>query len=402
MKNITRKQLIIIAIALAIVGSGFFLIKHVFFKHPVTYITADVSQRDIEEKVLASGILNASKTVKVGAQVNGQLKKLYVVLGDRVKTGQLLAEIDPIVERNELKKAEAAVEGLLSNKLSRQALLKQYELVYRRQLKMVAKGASSRADFEKAQTQLDSTKAEIAALDAQIRQAKIAVAIQEAKLGYTKIIAPMDGVVVSIAIEEGQTVVSTQTATTILELANLDTITVKAGISEADVMRIHPGQNVYFTTIGDTDNKYYSKLRAIEPGPNSNNTGSSSANGGSSPSTSSGSNAAIYYNGLFDVPNPDHKLRISMTVQVSIVLQEAKQALCIPASVLENKGKDGDYTVKVLRNNVPEDHKVKIGVTDNVYTQVLSGLQLGDKVILGDSLSAEKNHASGGVMGIMG
>ncbi|CAL7960897.1 Macrolide export protein MacA [Gammaproteobacteria bacterium] len=397
MKKITRKQLIIIVISLAVAGLGFFLIKHVFFKHPVTYITADVSKRDIEEKVLASGILNASKTVKVGAQVSGQLKKLYVTLGDRVKTGQLLAEIDPVVERNELKSAEAAVEGLVASKFSRQALLKQYELAYRRQLKMVVKGASSRADFEKAQTQLDSTKAEIAALDAQIRQAKITVDIGAAKLDFTKIIAPIDGIVVSIATEEGQTVVSAQTATTILELANLDTITVKAGISEADVMRIYPGQNVYFTTIGDTDNKYYSKLRAIEPGPNS-----SKATGSPSESGQSSGNAAIYYNGLFDVPNPGHKLRISMTVQVSIVLQEAKQALCIPASVLENKGKDGYYTVKVLRNNIPEDHKVKIGITDNVYTQVLSGLQIGDKIILGDSLSAEKNHKTGGSMAIMG
>jgi len=396
MKKITRKQLITIMISLAVAGLGFFLIKHVFFKHPITYITADVSKRDIEEKVLASGTLNAFKTVKVGAQVSGQLKKLYVTLGDRVKTGQLLAEIDPVVERNELKRAEAAVEGHVADKFSRQALLKQYELAYRRQLKMVVKGASSRADFEKAQTQLDSTKAEIAALDAQIKQAKIAVDIGAAKLGFTKIIAPMDGIVVSITTEEGQTVVSAQTATTILELANLDTITVKAGISEADVMRIHPEQNVYFTTIGDTDNKYYSKLRAIEPGPNSSKNGSSPEN-----SQSSG-NAAIYYNGLFDVPNPDHKLRISMTVQVSIVLQEAKQVLCVPASVLENKGKDGYYTVKVLRNNISEDHKVKIGITDNVYTQVLSGLQLGDKIILGDSLSAEKNHKSGASMAVMG
>ena len=127
----------------------------------------------------------------------------------------------------------------------------------------------------------------------------------------------MDGVVVGIVTEEGQTVVSAQAAPTILRLANLDTITVKAQISEADVTRVRPGQKVYFTILGDPDARHYGKLRAIEPATDS-------ASSSSSASTSS-SSTAIYYNGLFEVPNPDRTLRVSMTAQVFVVLSEAKQ-----------------------------------------------------------------------------
>lgn len=391
MTKIARKRSIIaLGIVVLLVGAGL-LVRHFFFAKPkVTYVTANAARMDIEESVLASGILKAFKTVAVGAQVSGQLKTLHVALGDRVKKGQLVAEIDSVTQLNSLKDAEAQVENLRAQKRSSQALLKQYTLAWRRQSQMAAKDAGSQADLESAQASLDSTRHTIASLDAQIKKAIIAVDTAKANLGYTQISAPMDGTVISIDTDEGQTVVSTQSATTIITLATLDTITVKAKISEADVMRVKPGLTTYFTLLGDADTKYYSKLRAIEPGPVSSSTSSTSSTTTSSTSSSS----AVYYYGLFEVPNPDNKLRVSMTAQVSIVLNEAKHALCIPSSALGDKLKDGRYTVRVLKNDVPDTRTIRVGINNSVYAQVLEGLREGDKVVVGDSASVPATTTS--------
>jgi membrane fusion protein, macrolide-specific efflux system len=387
MNKIRRKQFAIVLLCIVILLCTGLLAGHFIFAGDKTeYITASVVKMDIEEKVLASGALNAWKTVEVGAQVSGQLKKLHVALGDQVKQGQLLAEIDPVLQRNSLRDAEASLENVRAQKRSRQAMLRQYESAYRRQQQLLAQDASARSELEGAQAQLDSTRADIAALDAQINKAKIAVDTARANLGYTRIVAPMDGVVISIVTQEGQTVVSAQSAPTILKLANLDTITVKAQISEADVIRVKPGQTAWFTILGDSDMRHYSRLRAIEPGPDSTTSNSSS------------SSTAIYYNGLFEVPNPGRKLRVSMTAQVSIILREARQVLCIPASAIGDREQDGRYTVKLLRNNGPETRRIHVGINNNVQVQVLDGLREGDKVIIGDSstLPAAAETSPGG------
>jgi membrane fusion protein, macrolide-specific efflux system len=277
---------------------------------------------------------------------------------------QLLAEIDPVLQRNALKDAQASLENVRAQRLSTQALLRQYESAYRRQGVLIAQDASSRADLETAQAQYDGTRADLAALDAQISKAAIAVDTAQANLDYTRITAPMDGVVLTIATQEGQTVVSTQSATTILTLADLSRITVKAKISEADVVRVRPGLVSYFTLLGDADTRYFSTLRAIEPAATTT-------------ASSSTSSSAVYYNGLFEVANPDQKLKVAMTAQVSIVIRGAKQALCIPVSALERRGAVGRCTVRLLRNSTPESRDIRVGVSDNVQVQVVEGLREG-------------------------
>lgn len=385
--NAPKKKTVIISIiiALTIVGSGLAAKKFFFSTPKTTFITAEVVRMDLEESVLASGTLKAFKTVTVGAQVSGQLKTLRVALGDKVRKGQLLAEIDPVIQKNALKDSEAQVENLHAQKRSRQELLKQYDLAYQRQKLMSAKDATSKADMEIAQSQLESTRYDIAALEAQINKATIAVDTARANLEYTRINAPIDGVVISIDTEEGQTVVSTQSATTIITLATLDTMTVKAKISEADVTRVKPGLETYFTLLGDADKRYYSKLRAIEPGPVSS---------GTSGSTSSSSSSAIYYYGLFEVPNADNKLKVSMTTQVAIVLNQVKQAICIPVSALGDKQKDGRTTVKVLEGGVAQSRNIRTGISNNVQVQVLEGLREGEKVVVGDSTLLPKTESS--------
>jgi macrolide-specific efflux system membrane fusion protein len=377
MSRITRTQFTVALISIGIlVGTGL-LVRHVLFaKESPALITAGVTRMDIEESVLASGTLQALKTVDVGAQVSGQLKKLHVRLGDQVKKGDLLAEIDPVLQQNSLKDAEANQENVQAQIRSKKALLQQYEQAYRRQKELAAQDIVSRADLESAQAQFETTRADLAALEAQLKKARVAVETAQANLAYTRIAAPMDGVVIGIVTEEGQTVVSAQAAPTILKLANLDTITVKAQISEADVPRVRPAQKVYFTILGEPDIRHYGALRAIEPAPESSSSSSSS---------STSSSTAIYYNGLFDVPNPDRKLRPSMTAQVAVVLSEAKQVLSIPVSALRDKGMDGRQTVKVLVNGVSVDRTIRVGISNHVNAQVIDGLREGDRVVIGDA-----------------
>jgi membrane fusion protein, macrolide-specific efflux system len=387
--NFPRKKYIVIGISVILLVTASVAAAMKFFSpQQIRYITAPVARMDLEESVLATGVLKAFKTVAVGAQVNGQLKTLHVALGDKVKKGQLLAEIDPVLPQNTLRDAEAQVDNLKAQRRSKQALLKQYELAYQRQSLMNAKDAGSRADLESAQAQLESTRYDISALDAQIRKAIIAVDTARANLGYTRIHAPIDGTVISIDTEEGQTVISNQTATTILTLATLDTMTVKTKISEADVTRVKPGLPTYFTLLGDNDTRYYGKLRTIEPGPVSNGTTTSGT--GSSGSSSS----AIYYYGLFEVPNPENKLKVSMTTQVAVVLNQAKQALCIPVSALGEKQKNGKAKVRVLAGEQAETRTIRTGISNNVQIQVLDGLKEGEKVIIGDSSNLPKTDSN--------
>lgn len=376
MNSFKKKSVIIGILAILLVAAMAIAAKMFFSPSEIAYITAPVTRINLEESVLANGILEASKSVAVGAQVNGQLKTLHVSLGDKVKKGQLLAEIDPVLPQNTLRDAEAQVDNLQAQKRSKESLLKQYELAYQRQRQMNANEAGSRADLEAAQAQLESTRHDISALKAQINKAIIAVDTAGANLGYTRIHAPIDGTVISIDTEEGQTVVSNQSATTILTLATLDTMTVKAKISEADVTRVKPGLPTYFTLLGDSDTRYYGKLRAIEPGPVSS---------GTTTSSTSSSNSAIYYYGLFDVPNPDNTFKVSMTAQIAVVLNQAKQALCIPIAALGEKQKDGKATVRVLAGEQAETRSIRTGISNNVQIQVLEGLREGEEVIIGDS-----------------
>ena len=272
--------------------------------------------------MLASGTIDAIERVSVGAQVSGQLKSLKVALGDRVQKGQLVAEIDDMTQQNELRNKQAALEMRRAARTAKVATLKQSELAYRRQRQMLAADASSRESFESAEATLAVTRAEIASLDAQIVQAEVDVDIAKVNLGYTRIVSPIDGVVVAVITKQGQTVNSMQSAPTIIKVANVATMTIKAQISEADVTRVKPGLPVYFTILGEPDERYHATLRAVEPAPDSIQKDETTASLTSA--SGSATSAAIYYNGLFDVPNPDERLRISMTAQVFIVRGEAR------------------------------------------------------------------------------
>jgi len=388
-----RSLLIVILLLLAAVAA-----RWAFFSPPPApaYATAEVRRADLEDSVLASGTLEAVRQVSVGAQATGQLKSLKVQLGDQVKRGQLVAEIDDLTQQNDLRTAQATLEARRADLRARQASLRQAELAFRRQREMLAADASSREDYEAAEATLNVTRAEIASLQAQIVQAGVEVDTAKVNLGYTRIVSPIDGTVVAVVTKEGQTINAFQTAPTVIKVAQVDTMTVKAQISEADVTRVRPGQKAYFTILGEPDARHYGTLRAIEPAPDSIQQDDSNSlfnNTSSSSSTSS----AVYYNGLFDVPNPDGKLRISMTAQVFIVLGEARGALAVPAAALGPAGKDGMRTVRVVgADGKAVERQVKVGLNNNVDAQILEGLEEGEKVVIGETAPAPSAGAAGG------
>jgi macrolide-specific efflux system membrane fusion protein len=358
----------------------------VFPSHPPPrYLTAPATVGDIEQTVLAAGTLQPFQLVDVGSQVSGQVKSLKVALGDHVRQGELIAQIDPATQRNALLNAEANVEQQKAQRLSQQAVVAQDRLALQRQAITLAADASSRQDYEAADANLKSAQASLAATNAQIKQASVSVATAQVNIGYTQITAPIDGVVVAILTKQGQTVNAVQSAPTIVKLGNLATMTVKAQISEADVIRVHPGQKVYFTILGDPDRRYYATLRAIEPAPDSIN------NAATASSTASASTSAVYYNGLFETPNPEGILRTSMTAQVSIVLASARRVLTIPSAALTPAGGPGRYRVRVLaaKGKPPLVREVRIGINNNVSAQVLSGLKAGEKVVVGEGPAVE-------------
>ncbi len=369
-------------VVLAAAGWG---VKHYFFTPPAApqVITAKVGYEDIEDTVLASGTIQAQKEVSVGAQVSGQIKRLYVDLGDKVKKGQLVAEIDSTTQTNTLRNAEAQVALLTAQRRAKVALQKQAELTFKRKQELVRLDAGAKADLEDAEAALATTTADIGALDAQIKQANIAVDTARVNLGYTRILAPIDGVVIAVIAEEGRTVNAIQSAPSIIKLAKLDQVQIKAQISEADVVRVKPGMPAYFTILGEPLHRYEATLRGVEPVPESDQTDAKVT-------ASTSTTTAIYYNGLFDVPNPDGKLRVLMTAQVNIVLNKADHALVIPASALGKRDrKTRTYAVSVLEGppgaQKVSTRQVKIGLNNRVQAQVLDGLKEGDLVVVGEA-----------------
>ncbi|SDT21879.1 macrolide transporter subunit MacA [Pseudomonas granadensis] len=344
------------------------------------YLTATVERGDIENAVLATGLLEGIKQVDVGAQVSGQLKSLKVKVGDKVKKGQWLAEIDPLVLQNTLRQAQVDEENLQAQKRATQAQLRQTKALFERYRNLQEDASISRQDFETAQSNYEVQQANLLSLDAQIKSAHIQIDTAKVNLAYTRIIAPIDGDVVGIVTQEGQTVIANQLAPILLKLADLDTMTVKAQVSEADVIHIAPGQEVYFTILGE-DKRYYGKLRGTEPAPQNFLE--------TPPAGTPKQNTAVFYNALFEVPNPDHRLRISMTAQVRVVLDTAKSVLMVPVAALGARNGDGSYPVRVLdAKGQAQPRTVQVGINNNVKVQINEGLVEGDRVVIGDPVSA--------------
>lgn len=377
MKKKTRNTLIIITAVIVLLAAGAFYFLQT--KEPTQDYETQTAQRgNIESSVLAIGMLQASKLVSVGSQVSGQVLNLPVPLGGHVNKGDLIAEIDNLTQKNDLETAKASLTITNAEYKAKQAQINQAQKAFNRQKAMFKENASSKEDYEIAEADLAVYKAELDQLKAEKIQNQLSIESAELDLGYTTIKAPIEGVVVYNSVEVGQTVNASQTTPTLVELADLSKMTIKAQISEADVINVKPGQAVYFTILGQPDKRYEAKLRAIEPGP-------TSMDGDDSDMISSDSDA-IYYNGLFEVDNPEDVLRIGMTAQVSIILSEAKDVLLVPSQVIQkHTGRSVRYQVPVLENDKVIHKKVEVGISNNVNTEITDGLTEDDQIVIGSA-----------------
>jgi macrolide-specific efflux system membrane fusion protein len=326
--------------------------------------TQTVVLGDIEDTVSAVGTLQPQQFVDVGTQVSGQLKQLFVTYGDHVKQGQWLAQIDPTVYQARVAADEAQLQNLRAQLEQRRAQFILAQDQMKRQTALKAGNATSDDALQTARANERVAAAQVLQLEAQIKQAESTLNADQANLGYTKIYAPMDGTVVDLIAKQGQTLNANQQAPIVLRIANLDTMTVWAQVSEADLPRLRLGMKAYFTTLGQSNRRRFGTLRQIIPTPQL-------------------VNGVVLYNCLFDVENPGHELLPQMTAQVSFIVAQAEQVPIVPvAAIRRERGGTGAASVDVIVNGKTERRTVEVGATDRIVVEIKSGLAVGDVVLL--------------------
>ncbi|MDR0440117.1 MAG: efflux RND transporter periplasmic adaptor subunit [Candidatus Accumulibacter sp.] len=392
-------------------------------------ITVEVRRGEVEDLVTATGALQPRDYVDVGAQVSGQLEKIHVEVGQVVKEGELLAEIDAEQSAARVEASLAQLRSLDAQLEQRRLSLVKAERDRKRLRNLVAEDAATVETLENAETEAASMKAQMAQLRAQIDQLRATTRVEEANLKFTKIYAPMSGTVVSIAAKKGQTLNANQSAPNLMRIADLAVMNVETQVSEADVGKLRVGMDAYFTTLGGGGRRWYGKLLKIEPTPTVTNN-------------------VVLYNALFEVPNESGALMTQMTAQVFFVVARAEDALLAPMSALSRIGpmrgaapeaareneapavrrapsgergagpgrprSDGETRERrraerggagagaagaarpsaeaparearvqaLLPDGGIEERRVVIGVSNRIHAEVISGLNLGEKVVAG-------------------
>lgn len=377
-----------LAVLIALLIIGYFVVRALTKEEPLP-ATTEIRRGEIESEVLATGTLRPKNLVAIGAQATGRILSLKVKPGQQIKAGEVVALIDSTNQQNELNKAQAS---LRQNEATRAQNLADLELARQdlaRNQMMIGKNAVARADYDKAVSTVKVKEAQVENSEAAIAAAKVEVQIAETNLAYTRITAPIGGTILATVVQEGQTVNAQQSAPTIAILGQLDTMRVEADISEADVTQVREGMPLYFTISGQNSKRYDAELEKIEPAPDSIVSDKSFTTTAVSSSSSTATASAIYYKGIFTVPNPDGLLRTYMTTEVHIVLARAKDALIAPVTALQDTDVPGKAKVRVVTGaGKVEERTVETGITDKVNIEIRSGLNEGDKVVTDNHVAA--------------
>ena len=356
-------------------------------KQETTYLTESVTRGNVEKTVVASGSIESVNEVDVGAQASGKITKLYVKLGQEIKKGEMIADIDSTTQINTLNTKKAA---LVSYQAQLKAKKTAYDVAlssYNRLSKLYTQKATSLDSVNTAKSTLDNAKAEMEAIEANIKQAEIEVNTAETNVGYTKITAPMDGTVISVPVSEGQTVNANQTTPTIVTIADLSKMKIKPEISEGDITKVKAGQEVSFTILSDSQTVYHSVIDSVDPA--NTTTSDSSSTSSSTSSSSSSTTSAIYYYANVLIDNPDRTLRIGMTTENNIKIANAKDVLLVSNMAIQKR--DGKSVVNILNDkNQPEQREVETGVQNDFQTEIKSGLNEGEKVIVSQVANGEQ------------
>ena len=325
-------------------------------------LLSPVRRGDIEVTIVATGQLEPKRYVEVGAQVSGQVEVIHVEEGDRVKKGDLLVEIDATVFRTQVQTTEANLENKRAQLEQLKAERELALLRAKRNQQLHEQDAVSADEVYSSETNVKVLDSRIRASVAQIKADEASRAGDKATLGFAKIYAPIDGTVATIAVRQGQTLNANQNAPTLLQISDLQTMTVRAEVSEADVGKILPAMPVYFTTLGDTQTRYHSAVRQVLPTPTE-------------------VNDVVLYQVLIDIENTTGKLMDAMTTQVFFVQQQQQDALLVPLAAV--KGPPARPFVMVVSEDGQQRRQVEVGVKNRTVAEITAGLQAGEQVVIG-------------------
>jgi HlyD family secretion protein len=377
-KCVRKRVIIPIAVAL-VLGVG---IVCNLKSHVVKYQTEKLSQCTITDIVEASGTINPVNTVSVGSTVSGLMKEIYVDYNSEVKKGQLLAQIDPAnfqasVDQNlaQINNAEATLAKL-------NAEMVYAEKTYIRYKNLYAKNFVARSELDQVESDYLAKKASIGAQRASIAQARASYNTAMTNLGYTKIIAPVDGTIISRDIDVGQPVAASFQAPELFTIAqDLTKMQIEVNVSEADIGNVKEGQDVEYTLDGYPDSTFNGKVTQVRL---------------DSTTTSN----VVTYTVIVSVNNDDLKLKPGMTANVSIITKKSENVMCVPSLALKyspdtSGQKYKNQGVWVLKNGKPVRIDIEEGASDDTNVEIISDkLKLGDEIITGSSGGGKKSAKS--------
>lgn len=376
MLHLSKKNVFLFAlVALA----ALFGCKAWFKDEPVSYITEPVIRKNIEKSVNATGEVKAIELVTVGAQTSGKIEYLPVKVGQRIQKGDLIAQIDSTTQENDVNSTKAKLTSLKAQLNAAEISAKIAEKQFIREQRLLKKNAASQEDFENAKDAFEAAKAKVTELKASIAETALALNTAETNLGYTKITAPLDGVVVSVPVKTGQTVNAAMNTPTIVQIADLSQMEILIEISEGDIGKVQTGAKVTYTVLSAPETVYETTLKSIDPGLTLLTNGEYIE--------VVGSDEAIYYYGRLVVDNPDGALRIGMTTQNVIYVAQADNVLTVPVLAVK---KDGAQSyVNVLTPTGIQRHAVITGLSDGVDIEIKSGVSDHDTVVIAQMSESE-------------
>lgn len=366
-----KKRLIgLTAAVIVVAGLGLWLWGGNKAKQKVTYETATVERNAISESVTATGTIEPVTEVEVGTQVSGIIDKIYVDYNSIVTKGQLIAEMDRVTLQSELASQRAAYNGAKAEYDYQKKLYDRNKLLHEKQLIATTDYEASLYNYEKARSNYQAAEASLAKA--------------ERNLSYATITSPIDGIVISRSVEEGQTVASGFETPTLFNIAaDLTQMQVVADVDEADIGGIEEGQRATFTVDAYPNDTFEGTVSQIRLGSTTTTSSSTSA-----------SSTVVTYEVVITAPNPDLKLKPRLTANVNIYILDRKDVLCIPSRALRFTpsqsliGSDGvikdceaKHKVWTRQGNTFTAHPIETGISNGISTEVVSGVAEGTEVI---------------------
>lgn len=368
-----KKLLIAAAAAVLVWGAVSYMKKGGNSEH---FVTTKLSKGDITEMVSASGTINPISNIDVGTQVSGRIQKIYVDYNSLVKKGELLAEIDPSSFESNVAKEKANLDVAKAQVMSAEANRDYYKKHLDRVVKLNRQNYSADKELDEAQKNYDTAVASVALYKAQVEQAQAALDYNKIQLGYTKIVSPVDGIIVSKSVEEGQTVAASFETPTLFNVAeDLTKMQIEASVVEADIAKVKEGQNVQFNVDSFPNETFHGVVTQVR------NEAVTTSN-------------VVTYEVVISVNNEELKFKPGMTANVEIITANEKDVFVVPNKALRfSMDEDIRYQQKgiwVLENGQPQRIEIISGVYDDNNTQID-----GDRLKEGMEVIVEKNTAGG-------